>query len=79
MGLFMAGSAKRDGQSPRAGSKKVSSERHHGGPALDRVIQAQIGDKLRSMYGELIEQPVPDRLAAILDRLSKEGRTERSS
>jgi hypothetical protein len=39
-------------------------------PSLDRVIQAQIGDKLRTMYGELVEQPVPDRLTSILDRLS---------
>jgi hypothetical protein len=39
-------------------------------PTLDRVIQAQIGDKLRTMYGELVEQPVPDRLTSILDRLS---------
>jgi hypothetical protein len=41
-------------------------------PALDRVIQARIGDKLRAMYGELAEQPVPDRLVAILDRLGKD-------
>jgi hypothetical protein len=41
-------------------------------PALDRVIQARIGDKLRAMYGELTDQPVPDRLTAILDRLGKE-------
>ena len=38
-------------------------------PHLDRVIQAQIGDKLRAMYGDLVEQPVPDRIAAILARL----------
>lgn len=72
MGLFMAGSAKRDGNSPRAGSKRIASDGQQAGPALDRVIQAQIGDKLRSMYGELIEQPVPDRLASILERLSQE-------
>jgi hypothetical protein len=41
-------------------------------PALDRVVQARIGDKLRAMYGELTDQPVPDRLTAILDRLGKE-------
>ncbi|HEV7873859.1 MAG TPA: NepR family anti-sigma factor [Enterovirga sp.] len=41
-------------------------------PGLDRVIQARIGDKLRAMYGELTEQPVPDRLMSILDRLGKE-------
>jgi anti-sigma factor NepR-like protein len=41
-------------------------------PGLDRVVQARIGDKLRAMYGELTEQPVPDRLMSILDRLGKE-------
>jgi hypothetical protein len=41
-------------------------------PVLDRVIQARIGDKLRAMYGELTDQPVPDRLSAILDRLGKD-------
>ncbi len=44
------------------------------GPGLDRVIQAQIGDKLRAMYGELTDQPVPDRLTAILSRIGAAGR-----
>ena len=42
-------------------------------PALDREIQARIGDKLRSMYDELLEQPVPDRFKELLDRLEKRG------
>lgn len=46
-------------------------------PILDRVIQAQIGDKLRAMYGELVEQPVPDRLAQILDQLSSPSTKKR--
>jgi hypothetical protein len=67
----MAGSPKRDGQNPGAAGKRVPPEARSGpGPGLDRVIQAQIGDKLRTLYGELVEQPVPDRLTAILDRLS---------
>ncbi len=53
-------------ESPNGGSSLQAS-----GPVLDRVIQAQIGDKLRAMYGELVEQPIPDRFANILDRLSK--------
>jgi hypothetical protein len=44
------------------------------GPSLDRLVQAQIGDKLRSMYGELAEQPVPDRLTKILARLGQESK-----
>ena len=46
--------------------------RDENAPGLDRIIQAQIGDKLRTMYGELVEQPMPDKFAAILDRLSRE-------
>ena len=41
------------------------------GPGLDRVIQAQIGDKLRALYGGLVDQPVPDKLAALIEQLSR--------
>lgn len=57
-----------------AGSEETSAavrRKSEGPPALDRTVQAQIGDKLRAMYGELVEQPMPDRFASILDRLSK--------
>ena len=66
----MAGSPKRDAKNPGAAAKRGVPEGQQSGPGLDRVIQAQIGDKLRTLYGELVEQPVPDRLTAILDRLS---------
>jgi len=67
----MAGSPKRDAKTAGAPAKRAAAAGGPaGGPGLDRVIQAQIGDKLRSLYGELVEQPVPDRLTAILDRLS---------
>jgi anti-sigma factor NepR-like protein len=42
-------------------------------PTLDREIQARIGDNLRAMYDELLEQPVPDRFAALLERLGQRG------
>lgn len=69
----MASSAKRDHRDPKAASVGGirKSER---APSLDRVVQAQIGDKLRAMYGELSEQPVPDRLAQILARLGQESK-----
>ncbi|MGA0597316.1 NepR family anti-sigma factor [Enterovirga sp. CN4-39] len=65
----MAGSPKREAKNPGAATKQGKPESRQHNPGLDRVIQAQIGDKLRSMYGELIEQPVPDKLTAILERL----------
>lgn len=38
-------------------------------PVLDRVIQNRIGDHLRAMYDELLQQPVPDRFRELLARL----------
>jgi hypothetical protein len=71
----MPGTAKRGGQPPKAAvSKLPNGQRQSQSPALDRNIQASIGDKLRMMYGELSEQPVPDRLVAILDRLGADKR-----
>jgi hypothetical protein len=43
-------------------------------PSLDRNTQARIGDHLRAMYDELLQQPVPDRFRDLLGRL--DGTTE---
>lgn len=72
-GVGMASSAKRDSLDPRA-APNGASRKINPGPSLDRVVQAQIGDKLRAMYGELQEQPLPDRLSQILDRLGQESK-----
>jgi hypothetical protein len=40
---------------------------------LDRAIQDRIGDRLRAMYDNLADQPLPDRLSAILSRLDGKG------
>ena len=78
-GQSMAGSAKGGGvNAPAAKGTTVdgdaSGQAEDGeGPGLDRVIQAQIGDKLRAMYGGLVEQPVPDKLAALIEQLSRPG------
>ncbi|WP_372424902.1 NepR family anti-sigma factor [Salinarimonas chemoclinalis] len=64
---------------PRAGSG------HDGGsasaasdPRLDRAIQSRIGDQLRAMYSELMDQPVPDRFKDLLAQLDKQDKTENS-
>lgn len=41
-------------------------------PTLNRAIQERIGDNLRALYDDLMQQPVPDRFVDLLDRL--EGR-----
>ncbi|KAA2237222.1 NepR family anti-sigma factor [Salinarimonas soli] len=40
-------------------------------PKLDRPTQGRIGDQLRAMYDDLLNQPVPDRFADLLSRLDK--------
>ncbi|WP_243375293.1 NepR family anti-sigma factor [Microvirga solisilvae] len=38
---------------------------------LDDGSQKRIGDQLRAMYDELMQQPVPDRFKDLLDQLDK--------
>ena len=40
-------------------------------PKLDRGIQTRIGDQLRAMYDDLMEQPVPDRFRDLLAKLEQ--------
>ena len=40
-------------------------------PKLDRMIQGRIGDQLRAMYDDLMQQPVPDRFADLLSKLEQ--------
>ena len=69
----MTGSAKKGDQDPAAAGRRPAGAKSKS-PGLDRVIQAQIGDKLRMLYGELAEEPVPDRLVAILAKLGTADR-----
>jgi hypothetical protein len=41
-------------------------------PRLGRDIQVRIGDKLRAMYDEVVEQGVPDRFATLLRQFDDE-------
>lgn len=42
-------------------------------PEASRVIQAHIGDRLRRMFDEVVEEPIPDKLKLLLDNLEKTG------
>ena len=42
-------------------------------PKLDSGSQKRIGDQLRAMYDELMQQPVPDRFKELLDQLDKKN------
>lgn len=41
-------------------------------PRLGRDVQVRIGDKLRAMYDDIVEQGVPDRFATLLRRFDDE-------
>jgi len=49
---------------------------------LNREIQAKIGQQLRAIYDDVVQEGVPDRFADLLkqldkpDKPSEEGRTE---
>ncbi len=47
-------------------------------PKLDRTTQTRIGDQLRAMYDDLMQQPVPDRFAELLGRLDQRGPDNKS-
>lgn len=38
---------------------------------LSRDIQAKLGQQLRAVYDDVVNQGVPDRFAALLDQLDK--------
>jgi anti-sigma factor NepR-like protein len=48
-------------------------------PKLDSGSQKRIGDQLRAMYDELMQQPVPDRFRELLDQLDKKNGSKEGS
>jgi hypothetical protein len=48
-------------------------------PKLDSGSQKRIGDQLRAMYDELMQQPVPDRFRELLDQLDKKNGSREGS
>jgi len=63
---------------------RVALENAHGSklasdPKLDSGSQKRIGDQLRAMYDELMQQPVPDRFRDLLDQLDKKNGAKEGS
>ncbi|NJL09009.1 MAG: hypothetical protein HC900_12800 [Methylacidiphilales bacterium] len=46
-------------------------------PRLDRNAQARLGEQLRAMYDDLLQQPIPDRFVELLKNLDdvEKGKT----
>jgi hypothetical protein len=40
---------------------------------LSREVQARLGQQLRSMYDDVVNQGVPDRFAELLNRINGDG------
>jgi len=46
-------------------------------PRLGREIQIRIGDKLRSMYDDIVDEGVPDRFASLLRQFDEPSSNNR--
>jgi hypothetical protein len=55
------------GSDPNMINQEASGQKRSGG--LDRQIQAKIGQQLRAMYDDVVEQGVPDRFTELLKKL----------
>jgi hypothetical protein len=66
----MINKAKSSAAAARQAHVSLSNETSE--PGLDRNIQARIGDNLRAMYDELLQQPVPDRFRDLLGQFEKQ-------
>ena len=58
-----------DTDQPRCGTLPRRSE-----PTLDQTVRDRIGSDLCGMYGELLRQPIPDRILDLIARLDRTGR-----
>jgi hypothetical protein len=48
------------------------------GKILNREIQAKIGQQLRAVYNDVVDQGVPDRFAELLSRLDGEVKDQQA-
>jgi hypothetical protein len=56
----------------------ATRKKEHTKPAkLGREVQARLGQQLRAMYDEVLNQGVPDRFAELLNRIESNGNKDR--
>lgn len=56
-----------------SGSKKVNGKQGK----LGRDVQARLGQQLRAMYDDVVNQGVPDRFADLINRLEGAGNKDK--
>jgi hypothetical protein len=57
---------------PPEGTLQVRSSSVRSGPALNRDIQTKIGQQLRAIYDDIVDQGVPDRFVELLRNIDRE-------
>lgn len=63
-----------DSEMNSSSAAQPSTKARSGG--LDRQVQAKIGQQLRAMYDEVVDQGVPDRFADLLKKLDEAGKRD---
>ncbi len=64
-------------QLPRDPGEDTNSNRERAGDpviTLDEAAQQMIGQQLKAVYGEIVQQPVPDQFLKLLDELERKER-----
>jgi Anti-sigma factor NepR len=57
----------------------TKSKKPTGKPAkLGREVQARLGQQLRAMYDEVVNQGVPERFTELLDHLDRNGNKDKT-
>ena len=55
-----------------------NNEQSPTGPAVDRHSQDHLGQQLRAMYEDLLQEPVPSHFVMLLARLEREQKEQGS-
>jgi hypothetical protein len=80
--LSLEGPDEDEMRTPKSGiapSMQPDSPNQKNASGLNREIQAKIGQQLRAIYDDVVQEGVPDRFADLLkqlDRTSDEGKSE---
>ena len=73
-GIYDERSSKPLGQQSTDGNRGQPQKKSNAKPAkLSRDVQARLGQQLRAMYDDVLNQGVPDRFAELVNRIDGNG------
>ena len=55
----------------------AATRSNNGKGKLGREVQARLGQQLRAMYDDVVNQGVPDRFSELLNRLESNGNKDK--